>query len=61
MLLLLGGMHFFNLYVFSRIRRRTALGNSLPPVGPDACTPLGPGLDDTLMGTSAARTATPAA
>ena len=59
-LLTLGAMHFFNLYVFSRIRRRTTLAQSLPPIGPDACTTLGPGLDDTLMGTSAARTAAPA-
>jgi hypothetical protein len=58
-LLTLGVMHFFNLYVFSRIRRRTTLAQSLPPIGPDACTPLGPGLDDTLMGTPAARAAAP--
>ena len=60
-LLTLGAMHFFNLYVFSRIRRRTTLAQSLPPVGPDSCTPLGPGVDPTLMGTAAARTAAPAA
>ena len=41
-LLVLGGMHFFNLYVFSRIRRRDTLADSLPPVGPDACTPVTP-------------------
>ena len=40
-LLVLGVMHFFNLYVFSRIRRRTVLSGALPPVGPDACTPVG--------------------
>lgn len=37
-LLILGGMHFFNLYVFSRIRSR-AQGNGVahrPPVAPDA-------------------------
>ena len=39
-LLILGGMHFFNLYVFSRIRRsagvpRPAL-TPAPPVAPDA-------------------------
>jgi hypothetical protein len=39
-LLILGGMHFFNLYVFSRIRRssrgpRTPL-TPAPPVSPDA-------------------------
>ena len=60
-LLTLGVMHFFNLYVFSRMRRRATLGQSLPPVGPDACTVVGPGLDDTLMGTSAQRAAAPAA
>lgn len=36
-LLVLGGMHFFNLYVFSRIRRRAALEIAPPPVEPDAC------------------------
>jgi hypothetical protein len=33
-LLVLGGMHFFNLYIFSRIRRRTHLKNTPPPVAP---------------------------
>ena len=37
-LVVLGGMHFFNLYVFSRIRARTTVGQALPPVDPDACT-----------------------
>jgi hypothetical protein len=37
-LLVLGGMHFFNLYIFSRMRRRATLGNSPPPVMPDAFT-----------------------
>ena len=60
-LLTLGTMHFFNLYVFSRIRRRATLAQSLPPVGPDACTPLGPGADPTVIGTSAPRAAVPAA
>ncbi|HEV2854151.1 MAG TPA: hypothetical protein VHC97_15260 [Thermoanaerobaculia bacterium] len=36
-LLVLGGMHFFNLYVFSRIRRRSFLEIASPPVEPDAC------------------------
>ncbi|HEY3566373.1 MAG TPA: hypothetical protein VGP73_00470 [Thermoanaerobaculia bacterium] len=36
-LLVLGVMHFFNLYVFSRIRRRTVLETAPPPVAPDAC------------------------
>jgi hypothetical protein len=39
-LMILGGMHFFNLYVFSRIRRsaRIARGSltTAPPVEPDA-------------------------
>lgn len=37
-LLVLGGMHFFNLFVFSRMRRRTNTRNNHPPVGPDAFT-----------------------
>jgi hypothetical protein len=37
-LVVLGGMHFFNLYVFSRIRRRSALAEAPPPVLPDGCT-----------------------
>ena len=36
-LLVLGGMHFFNLFVFSRMRRRTNRQHH-PPVGPDAFT-----------------------
>lgn len=36
-LLVLGLMHFFNLYVFSRIRRRAVLETAPPPVQPDAC------------------------
>ena len=38
-LLVLGGMHFFNLFVFSRIRRNSYPRRPLtppPPVGPDA-------------------------
>lgn len=38
-LLVLGGMHFFNLFVFSRMRRRATLRNG-PPVDPDAFTPV---------------------
>lgn len=34
-LLILGAMHFVNLYIFSRIRRRAALRNAYPPVAPD--------------------------
>ena len=37
-LIVLGGMHFFNLYLFSRIRRRAVLPDAPPPVGPDSCT-----------------------
>jgi hypothetical protein len=36
-LLVLGAMHFFNLYVFSRMRRRAVLEVMPPPVQPDAC------------------------
>src|SRR6266481_4056747 len=39
-LLVLGGMHFFNLYIFSRMRRRATLRNGPPPVYPDAFTPV---------------------
>src|SRR5438874_2396038 len=35
-LLVLGGMHMLNLFIFSRIRRRTMLPDAPPPVGPDA-------------------------
>jgi len=34
-LVVLGGMHFFNLYIFSRIRRNATLRRSPPPVQPD--------------------------
>ncbi len=34
-LLVLGGMHFFNLYVFSRMRKRAMLRTRKPPVAPD--------------------------
>lgn len=36
-LLVLGAMHFFNLVVFTRIRRRARLRIDVPPVEPDAC------------------------
>jgi hypothetical protein len=39
-LLVLGAMHFLNLYVFSRIRRRAVLDMAPPPVEPDACLAL---------------------
>ena len=34
-LLVLGTMHFFNLYVFSRVRRKALLRNQKPPVAPE--------------------------
>jgi hypothetical protein len=34
-LVVLGAMHFLNLYVFSRIRARAALDDAPPPVDPD--------------------------
>jgi hypothetical protein len=34
-LLVLGGMHFFNLYVFSKMRRKALLRHQKPPVPPD--------------------------
>ena len=33
-MLVLGGMHFFNLYVFSKMRKRAMLRQSPPPVRP---------------------------
>ncbi len=38
-LLVLGVMHFLNLFVFSRMRRRSTAHHQ-PPVGPDAFTPV---------------------
>ena len=35
-LLVLGGMHFFNLFVFSRLRNRAIADSSNPPVAPDS-------------------------
>jgi hypothetical protein len=43
-MLILGGMHFFNLYVFSRIRRSARATRPLtptPPVAPDAMLKVG--------------------
>ncbi len=34
-LLVLGAMHFFNLFVFSKLRRRALLQQALPPVAAD--------------------------
>jgi hypothetical protein len=54
-LLMLGGMHFFNLYVFSRIRRRATLPGGFPPVEPDACAvPSGRRAQDQAFGGAAA-------
>jgi hypothetical protein len=39
-LLILGGMHFFNLYVFSRMRKRALLQGAPPPLPPQAYTPV---------------------
>ena len=35
-LLILGGMHFFNIFIFSKMRKRALLQNALPPVPPQA-------------------------
>jgi hypothetical protein len=37
-LIVLGAMHFFNLYLFSRMRRRASLVDAVPPVPPDGFT-----------------------
>ncbi|HZE70106.1 MAG TPA: hypothetical protein VE135_11360 [Pyrinomonadaceae bacterium] len=37
-LVVLGGMHFFNLFIFSRMRRRSSVHHGPPPVTPDAFT-----------------------
>ncbi|HEY3139161.1 MAG TPA: hypothetical protein VGL29_24290 [Blastocatellia bacterium] len=37
-LVVLGGMHFFNLFIFSRMRRRGSLVDAPPPVAPDGFT-----------------------
>jgi len=37
-LIVLGGMHFFNLFIFSRMRRRKTIHDNRPPVGPDTFT-----------------------
>jgi len=41
-LLVLGAMHFFNLLVFSRMRRRAMLRHDPPPVAPHGTIPLAP-------------------
>jgi len=39
-LLILGGMHFFNLYVFSKMRKRALLQGAPPPLPPQAHLPV---------------------
>jgi hypothetical protein len=39
-LLVLGAMHFFNLFVFSKMRRRALLHKAPPPLPPDAHLPV---------------------
>jgi hypothetical protein len=39
-LLILGGMHFFNLAVFSNLRKRSQLENTAPPVRPQTFVPV---------------------
>lgn len=39
-LLILGGMHFFNLYVFSKMRKRALLHGAPPPIPPHSYTPV---------------------
>ncbi|MEM6822710.1 MAG: hypothetical protein AAF558_12320 [Verrucomicrobiota bacterium] len=39
-LVILGIMHFFNLYVFSKIRKRAKLGQAPPPIPPQGTLPL---------------------
>ena len=39
-LLILGGMHFFNLYVFSKMRKRALLHGAPPPIPPQAHVPV---------------------
>ena len=41
-LVVLGAMHFFNLYVFSRMRRRGMLRHEPPPVAPTGTVSLTP-------------------
>ena len=43
-LLVLGAMHFFNLYVFARVRRRGMLRNQKPPVVPEGYVAPAPGV-----------------
>ena len=38
-LLVLGGMHFFNIYIFNKMRKRGLLEGAPPPVKPDGTKP----------------------
>ena len=40
-LVVLGVMHFFNLYVFNKLRTRSTIGMAPPPVEPNAYVQLG--------------------
>jgi len=42
-MIVLGVMHFFNLYVFSRMRRRALLRNAPPPISTEEFTAQTPG------------------
>ena len=42
-LVVLGAMHFFNLFIFSRMRRRASAHGGPPPVTPDAFTAVAEG------------------
>jgi hypothetical protein len=39
-MLVLGAMHFFNIFIFSRMRRRALLQSAPPPVPPQAHVPI---------------------
>lgn len=39
-LLVLGAMHFFNLYVFNKMRKRALLHTTPPPIAPEARIPV---------------------
>ncbi len=41
-LLVLGAMHFFNLFVFSKMRRRAMLHNAPPPIPPQGRVTVAP-------------------
>lgn len=53
-LLVLGAMHFFNLYVFHRMRRRAVLRHAPPPIPPQAVLPPRPPVRPTLDPTAGA-------